>query len=255
VSAPSEPAELYGLPLEEFTAARNALAKQLVTEGRREEAEAVRRLAKPSRTAWALNQLARRRPDDIERLLEMGDRVRHAQSAALDGDATQLRATAREEQELVEELLAGAVGVLASSSPTPSSTQERMRRTLRAAALDPEAAAQLREGRLVSDVEPSGFGILAMDDDVPGDSGAGGGADRIAAEQRRQAEREAARLRKDAERAVQRARRLWDEAERAERRAAEARDDADRAAETASEAQHQADQAVALAEEAAEPAG
>jgi len=45
--------ELYALPLDEFTAARNELAKALRAEGKREEADAVKALAKPSVTAWA----------------------------------------------------------------------------------------------------------------------------------------------------------------------------------------------------------
>src|SRR6185295_13194812 len=45
--------ELYHLAPEEFTAARNALAKGLD----RADAERVRGLAKPSLAAWAVNQL------------------------------------------------------------------------------------------------------------------------------------------------------------------------------------------------------
>src|ERR687891_633946 len=54
-------ADLYGLPLDEFTPARNELAKRLRGEGDRETAERVKELAKPSVAAWTVNQIARRR--------------------------------------------------------------------------------------------------------------------------------------------------------------------------------------------------
>ena len=50
---------LYGLPLDEFTPARNAAAKELRDQGLKAEADAVKALAKPSVAAWAVNQLTR----------------------------------------------------------------------------------------------------------------------------------------------------------------------------------------------------
>ncbi|MGH9179173.1 MAG: hypothetical protein ACRD0N_11565 [Acidimicrobiales bacterium] len=44
--------DLYALDPEEFTAARNELAKQLRAEGRRDHATAVGKLRRPSVTAW-----------------------------------------------------------------------------------------------------------------------------------------------------------------------------------------------------------
>ena len=48
---------LFKLPLAEFTGARNTLAAQLKQGGRRDEADFVKALAKPSISAWAVNQL------------------------------------------------------------------------------------------------------------------------------------------------------------------------------------------------------
>lgn len=48
-------ASVYGGPLEDFVRRREALAKELRSAGERESAAAVKRLRKPSRTAWALN--------------------------------------------------------------------------------------------------------------------------------------------------------------------------------------------------------
>src|SRR5439155_7398313 len=47
---------LYGLPLDEFTRARDALAKERTRAGDKAAAADVKALRKPSLTAWALNQ-------------------------------------------------------------------------------------------------------------------------------------------------------------------------------------------------------
>src|SRR3954451_9005490 len=62
MSPVSDPDELYGLALEEFVSERDALAKRLRSAGDRAGAEEVKRLAKPSRAAWAVNQLMRSQP-------------------------------------------------------------------------------------------------------------------------------------------------------------------------------------------------
>ncbi len=51
--------DLYGLPLEEFTAARDALAKRLRGEKRREDADAVKALKRPSVAAGAISARGR----------------------------------------------------------------------------------------------------------------------------------------------------------------------------------------------------
>jgi hypothetical protein len=48
---------LYGLPIEDFTRERNALAARLRKGGEPERAEEVKRLAKPPVAAWVVNQL------------------------------------------------------------------------------------------------------------------------------------------------------------------------------------------------------
>ena len=58
-AAADETARLYGLPLDEFTAERDAVAKRLRADGEREEAARIKKLRKPSVPAWAVNQAAR----------------------------------------------------------------------------------------------------------------------------------------------------------------------------------------------------
>ena len=72
---------LYALPLEEFTAARNNLAAALKKEGKAEEADEVKNLRKPSISAWAVNQLARKERMQVRSLVTSADRLRKAQAA------------------------------------------------------------------------------------------------------------------------------------------------------------------------------
>jgi hypothetical protein len=57
--ADAEAERLYGLPLDEFTAARDARARELRRDGEREKAAEVAALRKPVLAAWLVNMLAR----------------------------------------------------------------------------------------------------------------------------------------------------------------------------------------------------
>ena len=146
--------ELYGAPLDEFIARRDARAKEL--RGRdRAAADAVKKLRKPSVSAAAVNQLARRAPDDVEGLLAAGEALRQAQLGGGDRDA--IRAAARDEREAVEKL-AGQAGKL-----SPAALEE-VRETLHAAATDEETRELVRRGILTEArqaVGLGGFGAVA----------------------------------------------------------------------------------------------
>src|SRR3954471_3271554 len=77
--------ELYALPPEEFTAARDRAAAQVKADGQAALASQIRALRKPTQGAWALNLLARERPDELGQLLDLGTSLRAAQ-ASLQGD-------------------------------------------------------------------------------------------------------------------------------------------------------------------------
>ncbi len=145
---------LYGLPLEEFTAARNAAVKELRDRGLREEAEAVKAFAKPSAAAWAVNQLTRRRHADLDEFLEAAAAARDAQ---LSGAADARDAVQRQRQAL-ETLVRTAGEELGGASEAVAA---RIRQTLEAAAVDDGAAEAVRLGRLDKELEPAGFGTLA----------------------------------------------------------------------------------------------
>ena len=88
---------LYALPLEEFTAARNALAKKLGS-------EEIRKLAKPSVPAWAVNQLARRERKQLGELLKSGEALQKQVLGGKAGPAA-MREAQQHERQLVRELV------------------------------------------------------------------------------------------------------------------------------------------------------
>lgn len=153
--------DLYALPPGEFTRARDERAKALRKEGRREEADALKALRKPTVAAWALNQLVRRRAKDVERLLAAGQELRAAQEELLaGGDRGAFQSAAAQERDEVARLASEAVKLVteAGERATPA-LQEKIAGTLHAAALDEEIAAELRAGRLVREREAiGGFG-------------------------------------------------------------------------------------------------
>jgi hypothetical protein len=71
---------LYQLPLAEFTAARNTLAKSAGT-----DSGAIKALAKPSVPAWAVNQLYWRERKAYDKLVRASERVRAGHAQALKG--------------------------------------------------------------------------------------------------------------------------------------------------------------------------
>ena len=156
-----ESRELYGLPLERFTQERNALAKALRKEGRRDEAAEVSALRKPSVAAWAVNQLVRTQRQAVATLFEAGDALREAQMQLLDGrgEADALRDAVEAERAAVDDLTHRARGLLSSEGrELTSATLERVSETLNAAALDEGLRAQVREGCLQRELHHVGLG-------------------------------------------------------------------------------------------------
>ena len=102
--------ELYGLPLDQFVPERTALARELRSAGRREEASEVAALRKPSVAAWAVNQLVRTQGKGVDELFGAGDALRAAHDDVLagQGDAESLRKAVAQERAGVEALTAAA---------------------------------------------------------------------------------------------------------------------------------------------------
>ena len=173
----SEIDALFRLPLNEFTAARNALAAKLKKAGRADDAERVKGLAKPPVSAWAVNQLDWKNREPFERLLAAGDRLRSAQASQLRGKGGELREPLEARRVALSELSQNAAALLreAGHSPSPD-LMRRITTTLEALATYGSREATPAAGRLTGDIDPPGFEALASL--VP--SGRSGGSDRSA---------------------------------------------------------------------------
>lgn len=139
---------LYQLPLGEFTAARNALAKG--------GDASVKSLQKPSLPAWAVNQLYWQRRKVFDRLIAAANRVRTAHGRMLTGKAADVQeaeaahaAAVKESVDQIRELLRAAGEV--ESPATIVAVQE----TLQALPADEPP------GRLTRPLKPKGFEALA----------------------------------------------------------------------------------------------
>ena len=266
---------LYGAALDEFVATRDALAKELRAGGDRETAAAVKKARKPSVAAWAVNQLARRHPDEVTALLEATEQLRRAQRRAVSGaGAGGLREAAAEQRAAVARLVERAGALLEETGHGGGAQLDRVASTLQAAPAGADTAERLARGRLERDLEPAGFGELEGLTLLTGDPGgdapaataaqvptasaepapkAPAGQKEAAAGARRleEAEAERERLRHDADAARDQAVRARAEADGAERTARQAAEAAARAMSAAKAAAQRA----AAAEKAAEHAG
>jgi hypothetical protein len=228
---------LYGLPLEQFTNARNELAAELRAKGDPEAADRVKGLAKPTRAAWAVNQVMRTQAKDARDLLEAGARLRKVHEGVTAGTAgaNDLREAIESEREAVGRLTDAARGLMSTQGRDLSeSIVERVTQTLHALAADSEVRSVADATRLSSERQVASAGLLA----APVSKGrsrksassarASAAGVRRARERLQRAQREARALRSsrtraaravaDAERSLVRAR---DEMRKADQKAAE----------------------------------
>lgn len=148
--------ELYAGPPEEFVATRTDRAKQARSNGDRALATAIAALRRPSRSAWMVNQLARREPDGLTALLDLGQALRQAQEELSGPD---LRRLSAERHRAVDALTRQAVALAAAQgSNATEAIRREIGRTLQAALADPSTATLVRAGRLSQPADYSGFG-------------------------------------------------------------------------------------------------
>src|SRR3954462_3591889 len=142
---------LYQLPLDEFTPARNALAK-----GAGADAPRIKALAKPPVAAWAVNQLHWRNVDVWNALVEAAENARRAHKAVLSGRAADVRAATKVHDDAVDEALKATLAILATANhPASDATKHSILTTLRALPGDEPP------GRLTRVLQPGGFEALA----------------------------------------------------------------------------------------------
>jgi hypothetical protein len=154
--------ELYGLPPEEFIAARREREAQARAAGDRALAKEIAALGKPSTAAWVCNLLAREQRAEVDGLVELGGMLREAQEN-LAGD--ELRELDVQRRRLVAALARqGRALAYQHGHPVTTAVADQVEETLRAALADPEAAEELGAGRLTTALSYSGLGTGARPD-------------------------------------------------------------------------------------------
>lgn len=243
--------ELYATALDAFVERRDALAKRLKDEGDAAAAATVKKAHKPTQIAYVLNQLARRHPDEVATLVDVGRELSRAQRKALrGGHATdELREAIAHQREVVGTLTRKTAALMQDLDIPPSGHLDEIAGALQAALVDPIVGAELEEGRLEKVPAPAaGFPTTAplqlvrteppkRERRLDGREAARRARDARLDEERRQARARAAEL---AARAADAARAAKEIRADADRLAAEARaraKEADRAESAANEAQ------------------
>lgn len=140
--------ELYSAPRDDFVAKRTELAAEARRAGDRALADDIKSLRKPTTSAWLLNRLAREHPREIERLDDLGAKLRDAHTA-LAGE--ELRKLSRKRHELIRALLDKTRALAGKGSNAVSdSVATEVEATLSAAFSDPDLADEVRAGRLTT---------------------------------------------------------------------------------------------------------
>ena len=232
---------LFSLDPSEFIAARDEQANNLKAEGRAEEGAEVRGLRRPTVAAWAVNQVARQRPDEVKELLAAGVALRQAQRKVLSGvKGGGFREATDRRRRAVAALVKSAEAVLQQAGKGSAGTLEAVQSTFEAASIDQEAGDQLKRGRLTRELSAaSGFGGVT-------------GLDVVAAprERPRAREKDEPSQSADLEASRREVKELEKAATEARRRAIRARADADRAEARAEELTRKAEEARAQAKQA-----
>jgi hypothetical protein len=154
---------LYGLPLEQFTKSRNQLARDLRSRGERAAADWVTGQAKPSRAAWAVNQVMRTQRKDARALLEASENLRkaHERVAAGSASAEDLREAVGAERAAVERLSRAARGLITETGrPLSENILDRVTQTLHAISADSEVRSLAQAGRLSREQRATGTEAL-----------------------------------------------------------------------------------------------
>lgn len=148
--APDDIDALYQVPLSEFTAARNALAKALGPAG-----ADVKALEKPTLPAWAVNQVYWKNPEVWSALVEASTAMRQAHVSKISGLDADVPAAERAHQEAVRAALSAARGhMTAVGEKVTPATVEAITDTLGAIPTHEPA------GRFTKPLKPLGLAAL-----------------------------------------------------------------------------------------------
>lgn len=144
---------LYAAPPDEFMARRADLSGQARKSGDPVAAKSIGALRKPTVSASVVNRLVHDDPSVVDRLADVGARLREAHDAL---DATVLRDLSGERRTLVGELTRAALDLAGLGNPS-AAVRDEVIATFDAAIADPDVAEQL--GHLTRSANWSGFGF------------------------------------------------------------------------------------------------
>jgi hypothetical protein len=154
--------ELYGLPLPDFTPARDARAKQLKADKQAALAQRVKALKKPSTAAWVVDLLVRRETAQVEQVLSVGAALREAQAAMSAGE---LRALTKQRRQVTAAVTQQARRLASDEGfRVTEAVAEQVEATLTAAMVDAECGRAVRSGLLVASLSTTG--VEPVDPDV-----------------------------------------------------------------------------------------
>lgn len=141
---------LYQLPLDEFTTARNMLAKEAG-----KDAPGIKRLEKPSLAAWAVNQLFWKERKLYDSLIAASEKLRTAYRQELAGKSADPKGAETAHRDLVRQATQTAREILDKSGGAPSdAVMQAIRETL-----DTLPSGD-QPGRLTTSLKRSGFEAL-----------------------------------------------------------------------------------------------
>jgi hypothetical protein len=157
--------ELYRERPEDFVARRNELVKKLRADGDRDEAQRLKKLRRPSVTAWLINRVALDSPELLDAFVAASRAVEDAQRRALEGDeeaTTEWRAAADREREATAAVAAAAERAARDArQPASPRALELLDETLRAAAGDPKLRDRVVSGRVEREQSAATLGLPA----------------------------------------------------------------------------------------------
>ena len=140
---------LYQLPLDEFTAARNALAKET-------KRPTIKDLEKPNVAAWAVNQLYWRHRADYDHLVKTAERLQGEHRKLLAGKSSDVRDAEKAHRDAIRVAMDRVRAVLQQGGhPATDQTMNAVQQTLES------LLAADSPGRLTRPLKPLGFEALA----------------------------------------------------------------------------------------------
>jgi hypothetical protein len=157
--------QLFSVPPDEFVATRDRLSAELARAGQKAESRELKKLRRPSPTAWATNQVVRRARAAVEGFLSASDQLRARQDALLAGrgDQTSYQAGVEGLREATAAVAAAAREALATEKRgAERELVDGVVANLRIAAQSGERRQSLLEARLTADLQPADDALAGL---------------------------------------------------------------------------------------------